>query len=165
MTENTPTGNRQTVTDSRGTTAYAYDSRERLVSRTDPTGTSPLLASGKTIEYRYDDAGNVVEVKMAAGITTSTFDAQNRLAAVTDAGKTTQYVYDLAGNLAETQLPNGVVEKRTYDELNRLKVLENVRGTEVLSKFEYTRTYATPLYLGQGECHSPLQNTICGGSA
>jgi YD repeat-containing protein len=31
-----------------------------------------------------------------------------------------------------------VVEKRTYDELNRLQVLENVRGTEVLSKFEYT---------------------------
>jgi hypothetical protein len=32
----------------------------------------------------------------------------------------------------------GVVEKRTYDDLNRLKVLENVRGTEVLSMFEYT---------------------------
>jgi RHS repeat-associated protein len=134
----TPTGNRQTVTDSRGTTTYAYDVRERLVSRIDPAGTSPLLASGKTIEYRYDDAGNVVEVKTAAGITTSGYDAQNRLATVTDAGKQTQYVYDLAGNLAETQLPNGVVEKRSYDDLNRLKGVENVRGSEVLSKFEYT---------------------------
>jgi YD repeat-containing protein len=107
MTENT-------VTDSRGMTAYAYDSRERLVSRTDPTGTSPLLASGKTIEYAYDAAGNVTQVTTAAGTTVSGYDAQNRLATVADAGKTTQYVYDLAGNPAETQLPNGVVEKRTY---------------------------------------------------
>lgn len=74
----------------------------------------------------------------AAGETVSSYDVQNRLASVSDAGKQTQYVYDEAGNLAETRLPNGVVEKRTYDDLHRLKVLENVRGTEVLSKFEYT---------------------------
>ena len=126
-----------TVTDSRGTTTYAYDARERLVSRIDPAG-GVNLASGKTIEYRYDDAGNVVEVKTAAGTTGSSYDAQNRLATVTDAGRQTAYLYDLAGNLVQTQLPNGVVEKRSYDDLNRLKVVENVRGSEVLSKFEYT---------------------------
>ena len=89
----TPTGNRQTVADSRGTTTYAYDARERLVSRIDPAG-SVNLASGKTIEYGYDDAGNVTEVRTAAGTTVSGYDAQNRLAAVTDT-----YAYDAFGNL------------------------------------------------------------------
>jgi SAM-dependent methyltransferase len=44
-----------------------------------------------------------------------------------------------------------------------LNVLPLVRRGYAVTGID--RTYATTLYLGQGECHSPLQNTICGGSA
>ena len=39
----TPTGQRETVTDARGTTFYTYDERDRLLSRTDPDGTHDQL--------------------------------------------------------------------------------------------------------------------------
>ncbi|WP_426775128.1 RHS repeat domain-containing protein [Lusitaniella coriacea] len=57
---------------------------------------------------------------------------------VTEDNETTRYIYDLAGNLKETQFPNGTVERRTYDELNRLDVLETVKNGTLLSRFDYT---------------------------
>ena len=58
------------MTDARGTTHYAYDERDRLLSRTDPDGT--------TISYTYDAAGNRTSVTTPAGATAYTFDALNR---------------------------------------------------------------------------------------
>ena len=69
------------------------------------------------------------------------YNEQNHLETLTEDGETTTYIYDAVGNLKETQFPNGVVERQTYDELNRLQVLETVKvdaGVEtLLTKFEY----------------------------
>ena len=46
--------------------------------------------------------------------------------------------YDAEGNLERTELPNGVVEIRTYDELNRLKLLAYQRNEVTLQSFDYT---------------------------
>lgn len=133
----TPTGKIASIVDSRGTTSYKYDERDRLISRTDPTGL--YTANNATIEYGYDAAGNITSVAVPSGTTGYTYDERNRLKTVTDPdGGVTTYSYDAAGNLSSTQLPNGVVEVREYDDLNRLKLLEYRRQGTVISKFDYT---------------------------
>ncbi|MEG5129330.1 putative Ig domain-containing protein [Microcoleus sp. ARI1-B5] len=133
----TPSGQLKTVVDGRGTTTFNYDSRGRLLSRKDPDG--PYLAGGATIEYGYDAAGNRTVVKTPSGVTAYFYDEQNRLEKVTDPDLAeTKYFYDAEGNLSRTELPNGVVETRTYDELNRLKLLQYQRNGVTLQSFDYT---------------------------
>jgi len=108
-----------------------------LVSRIDPDGS--YLASGATIEYEYDAAGNCTSVRTPAGLTKYEYDEQNRLEKVTDPDlAVTSYFYDAAGNLERTELPNGVVETRNYDELNRLKLLAYQRNGATFQSFDYT---------------------------
>ncbi len=132
----TPSGQIDKIVDARGTTTFKYDERNRLISRTDPNGV--YLASGNTIEYGYDAAGNRTEVRTPNGNVSYTYDEQNRLKTVTSSQGTTTYFYDVAGNLVKTELPNGVVETRDYDELNRLKLVKNVKDGVVISSFDYT---------------------------
>ncbi|MGD2183420.1 RHS repeat-associated core domain-containing protein [Lusitaniella coriacea] len=130
----TPDGQVASITDERGTTAFDYDTQGRLIARRDPTG--PYV-NGNSIEYSYDDVGNIAQVRTAAGVVDYTYDEQNRLETVKEDNETTRYIYDLAGNLKETQFPNGVIEHRTYDELNRLDVLETEKDGTLLSRFDY----------------------------
>ena len=125
-------GLRATVTDERGTTTYQYDERDRFISRIDPDGTE--------ISYTYDEARNRTAVTIPSGTTTYTYDSQNRLKTVTDdENGVTTYTYNAASYLIQTDFPNGTVERREYDELNRLIYLEtkDSNGT-VISSFRYT---------------------------
>ncbi|WP_017659673.1 RHS repeat-associated core domain-containing protein [Baaleninema simplex] len=132
----TPTGLQETVTDSRGTTSFAYDHNNRLVGRTDPDGV--YTADGFSIEYEYDIAGNRTQVETPGGVTDYRFDERNRLETVSDSSQgTTTYQYDAVNNLVETVLPNGVVETRQYDESNRLEGLEQTRNGEVVASYDY----------------------------
>ena len=128
----TPTGQRKTVVDFRGTTVYNYDEEDRLISRTDP--------DGKTISYIYDLSGNRTGVTTSSGTTNYSFDALNRLDKVIDPdAKVTDYEYDKVGNLIKTTFSNGVVESREYDNLNRLIYLEHKKaGGEIISSYRYT---------------------------
>ncbi|MFB8798280.1 MAG: putative Ig domain-containing protein [Microcoleus sp.] len=133
----TPSGQIKTVVKGQETTTFNYDELGRLVSRIDPSG--PYLASGATIEYGYDVAGNRTSVRTPAGVTQYEYDEQNRLKKVTDPDlAVTSYFYDAVGNLSRTQLPNGVVETRAYDELNRLKLLAYQKDGATLQSFDYS---------------------------
>ncbi len=133
----TLSGKLKTVSDSRrGTTTYDYDERERLISRTDPNG--PYTSNGKTIEYKYDAAGNRTEVRTSSSSTTYAYDEQNRLKTVISPQGKTTYFYDSVGNLERTELPNGVTETREYDEQNRLKLVKYSKQGVTLSSFDYT---------------------------
>lgn len=140
----TATGLIETITDGRGVTQFAYDERDRLIARTDPNG--PYISpGGPTIQYTYDDSSNRTSVQTPNGTTTYGFDAQNRLNSVIDRdGLETTYRYDLASRLVETVLPNQVIERRDYDDLNRLTHLSTVRRDEVtgeetlITSFEYS---------------------------
>ena len=130
-------GQVKTIVDARGTTSFNYDELGRLVSRIDPDG--PYLASGKTIEYEYDLAGNRTSLRTPNGSVSYTYDEQNRLKTVTDSDNlVTSYFYDDGGNLSRTELPNGVVESRSYDELNRLKLLRYEKDGVTLQSFDYS---------------------------
>ena len=77
-------GNRLSATDASGTTAYAYDANDRLLS-----------AGG--VSFTYDANGNVTS-RTEGGVTTSlTWDVENRLAALDAPGQTISYAYDADG--------------------------------------------------------------------
>jgi large repetitive protein len=126
----------ETISDGRGVTRYGYDVQNQLISRTDPDG--PHLASGATIEYRYDEAGARTAVITPNGSVNYAYDERNRLTTVIDADyNITAYKYDDANNLTRTEFANGVVETRAYDRLNRLTSLENKVGNTVISGYRY----------------------------
>ncbi|MCM1497040.1 MAG: DUF6531 domain-containing protein [Clostridium sp.] len=135
-------GNPKTVTDWNGrTTAYAYDENARLVKTERPDGTVEtrsydragrltqiLDKSGETIvnrqEYRYDEAGNITEVKQLysgeldfTGVATAemTYDRNNRL--LTYNGEKVKY--DKDGNMTYGPL-QGEMTEFVFDCRNRL---------------------------------------------
>jgi YD repeat-containing protein len=71
-----PIGKMASVTDSRGTTTYSYDARQRLTEQLDP--------GNKFLRYGYDAANNRTSITASSGTTTSTFDKYNQLKTVTD---------------------------------------------------------------------------------
>lgn len=127
----TPTGRRETITDARGVTRFAYDPRDRLLSRTDP--------DGRKIQYGYDAAGNRTSLTIPSGPQLFSFDELNRLATVTDAaGGITRYTYDAANNVRRMDYPNGTVRTNVYDQLNRLTYIEHRGPSGVFASFNYT---------------------------
>ncbi|NJL63047.1 MAG: hypothetical protein HC903_15945, partial [Methylacidiphilales bacterium] len=113
---------------------YDYDVRDRQIQRTDNIG-----GVSRSIGYGYDVAGNRTSVTTVSGTVNYTFDVRNRLDKVLENGVTTaDYDYDAASNLVSTTFVNGTQEIRQYDDLNRLKYLENRKGNNILSSYTYT---------------------------
>ncbi len=114
----TGTGQRETVTDARGTTSYTYDQRDRLLTVNNPDGTS--------LVYTYDDAGNRTSVTVPSGITNYTFDHLNRrtyLGNRKSGGEIiSSFTYTLgpAGNRTRVVENTGRIVDYTYDEVYRL---------------------------------------------
>ncbi len=127
----TPTGQRQTVTDSRGTTTYTYDNQDRLIQITTP--------GGQSVTYAYDAAGNRVGLGTPAGSISYSYDNDNRLASVSSQGVGTfNYSYDKVGNRTRLTLPNGITASYGYDTLNRLTSLKQTLGSQTLASYTYT---------------------------
>src|SRR5215472_6228699 len=127
------------MTDASGTTTYAYDNRDRLISKITPEG---------TLMYTYDAASNLLTLASsnANGVSMSySYDATDRIASATDnrllaqgaASAITTYTYDAAGNLVSYAYPNGVQTTNVYDVSNRLTQISSAKGTS-LSNFHYT---------------------------
>jgi fibro-slime domain-containing protein/RHS repeat-associated protein len=113
---------------------YDYDERDRLIQRTDN-----IAGVSRSIGYTYDAASNRTSVTTAFGTVNYTFDVRNRLDKVIENGViTADYDYDAVSNLVRTTLANGTQEIRSYDDLNRLKYLENHKGDTILSSYSYT---------------------------
>jgi RHS repeat-associated protein len=95
-----PAGNRLSMNNSAGTTPYAYDAADRL------------LSSGATT-YVYDNNGNQISKSTGSTTVNYNYDALNRLIAVTGGGLNSQYQYDGDGNRVGQTVPAG-----TYQYLN-----------------------------------------------
>jgi RHS repeat-associated protein len=116
----TPTGQRKTVVDSRGTTSYLYDPVDRLLSISHPRG--------EKVEYTYDSNGNRLTVKSPSVTVEYEYDALGRLIGVTDSIGKSSYTYDAAGNRKSVVASNGVVTEYNYDTRNRLTGLVHRTG-------------------------------------
>jgi RHS repeat-associated protein len=102
-------GNRLTMVDFNGTTAYTYDALDRLTSITYPSGMPSVVS------YTYDAAGNRLSMTSAGNNTAYTYDVANRLITTSIGGSTTNYSWDANGNL----LTRGS-EAFSWDEAKRL---------------------------------------------
>jgi RHS repeat-associated protein len=139
-----------TATDSRGTIVMAYDGAHRMTKITYPDGrslaftydaaghrTSSVDQSGFATNYRYDEAGRLVETTDGLGqrIVAYQYDAGGRLVRE-DRGNGTYstYEYDLAGQLLHLVhfAPDNTVTARfdyTYDGLGRVTAMTTLAGT------------------------------------
>ena len=125
-------GRRESVTDSRGTTLYDYDTQGRLLSRTEPDGIA--------VAYTYHASGQVETITAPSGVTTYEYTELNQLAKViAPNGDETTYRYDVVGNLIRTERPNGTSQNYEYDELNRIVYQENTDRTDTaIASYRYT---------------------------
>jgi RHS repeat-associated protein len=125
-----PTGQRKTVSDYLGTTTYLYDNRYRLTTEAKP--------DGKSISYEYNAVGSRTKITAGSRVVIYGYDALKRLASVTAPEGTTTYGYDAVGNRASVAYPNGTSATYTYNNLNRLTLLQNKRGaSEIISSYLY----------------------------
>ncbi|MEO8197864.1 MAG: RHS repeat-associated core domain-containing protein, partial [Thermoanaerobaculia bacterium] len=133
-----PTGRRLTAVDSRGTTTYGYNTRDRV--------TSLVYPDGRSLEYAYDAAGNrtalTANVASRTLTTSYTYLDLNRLDTVTDPnGGVYAHHYDANGNRESLLFPNGVATTYAYNAKNQLLNISTVNnaGTTLVS-FAYTLT-------------------------
>jgi RHS repeat-associated protein len=109
-------GQRTSLTTLEGKTSYGYDAIGQLVSVN--------LPNGRSIEYKYDAAGNRITVK-DSGVTTSY--STNNLNQYTTVGGDV-YSYDKDGNLTSKTV-GGKTSTLSYDIENRLIGVTNPDGT------------------------------------
>jgi len=136
------------------TISYAYDSHQKLVSATDPTGTTTLeydaadrltritYPSGMFLEFTYNAGGHRIRSIDQTGFTVNyAYDAVGRLSELTDGSGAliVIYTYDAAGRLASKYMGNGTYTIYTYDaDGNVLDLVNHAAGGLVNSSFVYT---------------------------
>jgi RHS repeat-associated protein len=126
-------GNRIEMNDGSGTSTFAYDSLNRLISTTD--------GSGATVDYGYDLAGHVTTLTYPNGKNvTRGYDAAGNLTSVTDwLGHTTHFGYDVDTNLDEAQYPGGVTTHLSHDGAERIAGITDTGVAGTLASFSYNR--------------------------
>ena len=149
-----PLDRRTSVTYSDGTPTvkYSYDADSNRIAMIDGTGTTSYSYSNRNLltkatqsasfTYTYTPDGLVSGRTYPDGLAmTATYDADNRLASVTNANQTTTYAYDPDGNLTTTALPasTGATESRTYDNADHLASISAAHGATMLDSFAITR--------------------------
>jgi RHS repeat-associated protein len=123
------------MTDSTGTTAFAYDAADRLTKVTYP--------NGSFLAYSYNAAGQRTQMTDQTGFTVNyQYDALGRLTKLTDANGNliVSYTYDDAGRLSSKQFSNGDVTNYTYDAAGDVLSIVNLApdGKTVQSSYVYT---------------------------
>jgi len=113
-------GNRTNMSDLSGTTSYTYDSRNRLLLKTQAWTGGPQIS----LAYTYDTNGNVSTIHSSTtnGVNLGyAYDALNRITNVLAGGSNAaSYGFDANGNLQAVRYGNGATNVCQYDILNRL---------------------------------------------
>jgi|GEM_PF-1034439 len=126
-----------TLTHNGKTLTYGYDIFKRVIwiAYSDFTN--------DTVSYQYDNNGNITQIRYPAGAFTAnyTYDANNRMTAVSDGSSTlVSYTYLADGRLSEENLGNGTKVKYFYDAAGRLDSLANVRSDgSVIAAYGYSK--------------------------
>ncbi len=132
-----PNGNVTGAVDGTGTRTFTLDAWGRRTQLVDPMGTTNAA---------YDPNGNLKTQTDAASRTLRyTYDANNRIATVSEDNNATQamYAYLPDGGTDTLTYPNGTQAKWTYDDAGRVKTLTHSKTTTVPATVlvSYTTTY------------------------
>jgi len=115
-------GNRTTMTDAMGTSAWEFDWANRVVSDND--------AHGATHTFTYDAVGNQVRAEYADGrVLERTFDGRGLTLSQSGPDGVTEFAYDADGNLTQTTRRTGVVTTTSYDLVSRATSIVHAGGT------------------------------------
>jgi len=127
-----PTGQRTNMVDGTGTNTYAYDNRDRLLTKATPQG---------MLTYTYDGFGNLATIQSSTTNGTKLnyyYDDLNRLTNVTDRfTNSTAYSFDSVGNLQTVRYPISVTNTWTYNALNRLTNISVTTASGTIASFAY----------------------------
>jgi RHS repeat-associated protein len=120
------------MVDASGTNGYAYDLRDRLLTKITPQG---------TLTYTYDGFGNLTSVESSTANGTKVnynYDALNRLTNAVDRfTNNTFYAFDGVGNLQTVRYRNNVTNTYAYNALNRLTNLTAKTSAGTIASFAY----------------------------
>ncbi len=125
-------GDRASMTDGLGTTAYTYDALRRLTATTDPFG--------KTVRSGYDALGRRTQLTYPDGaLATFGYDAASRLVDVAQGTQRSRFGYDAASALVSADLASGTTMRAAVDALGRTTALDqrDAKGDPIAS-FAYT---------------------------
>jgi len=87
---------------------------------------------------RYDANGNRTILTDPDGkVTRYRYDALNRVITLSNAGGTSEYRYDRSSLLSETLHPNGSRAEQSYDGAGRIRHIDNLQGTAVVTSYDY----------------------------
>ncbi len=113
--------------------SYAYDSRNRLISKT-------INNWNKTIFYSYDAKGNRTSMTDPDGsVTNYTYDAFSRLISMSNSFGNTSFQYNTAGRLTRQDNPNGTYVTFAYNLIGQLTLLTNYASdNSIISSSAYT---------------------------
>lgn len=131
-------GNRISMDDVAGTTAYEYDEIGRI--------TAVNLSNGKKILYSYDEYGNISKLTYPDNTTVQyTYNELDQLTQIKDRqGKITKYERDANGNIIKVTRPNNTYTTIEYDDMGNVITVVNMGKNpyynieEELSTFAYT---------------------------
>lgn len=134
----------KTTTDGRGVViTYTYDVYDRVVRQrfdaTNATGVSgPAIT---TVQWTYDEAGNMTALSDPTGGEQFTFDELNRRTQQITGGTVTKaYTYDTADNLLSQNIAGDPAPTvYTYDKLNLVETVDDPRSTTNIVSFKYDR--------------------------
>ncbi|MCB9231091.1 MAG: S-layer homology domain-containing protein [Bacteroidia bacterium] len=137
-----------------GQTSYTYDSRSNIATVTNTNGTLNLFYDlndrldyytdyfGNTIDYSYDNNGNVTSIVYPGGTKTVTYhyDAKSRMDWVKDwNNQTTTYQWLPDDRIDKVTYPNGTFCQYSYDAAGRMTGLTNKRSNNsVISEYTFT---------------------------
>jgi len=129
----TPDGQRSTMADGTGATAYRYDTLDRPVQVTN--------GASARVGYGYDAVGNPTTLTYPdSSVITRTYDALNRVSGVQDwLGHATAFSYDGDNNLITTTLPNGTSSVVGYNSNDQVTSSVASAGTTAFWTATYTR--------------------------
>lgn len=126
-------GQRISMEDITGESAYAYDSMGRLKTATN--------GSGKVVEYVYDEADNLSGILYPDGYSVLyEYDKNDNVTKLTDRdGRDTVYEYDPLNRLTKAARPDGSASTYTYNARNQVLEARNacICG-ELISSYQYT---------------------------
>ncbi len=111
-------GNAVCIIDKNGNnTIYTYDNIGLLLEK-------KVSETGDRIKYSYDETGNRISMEDESGISTYTYDGNNRLLEIKkDGSLQISYDYDKVGNVTKITDLKGNTVSYTYDKSNRMETV------------------------------------------